>query len=204
MFKKDDKNIRFVAFEGFSKLLLNNSYLPRKAIILSKLLIEYFLLSSNETKVESALKLQSMLCHFFELYFEKYEKAQLLEIMIPTFKYLINNGSINIDLKKAASYIHFIISETIDLPMLIMNSILDEIFLQKNFDNYNLIIKWILVFVEFNVHQFNIDQEKCDLNDAGSSVGLLSNITKKIDNLFVSLFFFNFWSFSLYKKRNII
>ncbi len=127
-----------------------------------------------------------MLSHFFELYFEKYEKEQICEIFIPTFKYLINNRSVNIDLKKAASFIYYLVSDSIDLPMVIMNSILDEIFLEGNYDNYYMILKWIVIFVEFNVHQINIDLDKTNVYDANSSVGLLVKIINKINKLFVS------------------
>jgi hypothetical protein len=125
-----------------------------------------------------------MLSYFFESYFKKYAKSNILDIAIPTFKYLINKRQV--DFKKSASFIYYLISDTIDLPMIIINSILDEIILKENFDNYNLISKWIIILLEFNVHQFNLDQEKITISDSNSSVGLLIIITDKIKKIFVS------------------
>jgi hypothetical protein len=130
-------------------------------------------------------KLKGFFCLFFEHYFKSNNNrvAEIVEVFIPAFKYMINNKDLRANIKDAANYVYFVICDSVELPQLIMNLILEEIF--KNINNYIIILKWVTVLIEFNIKLKNIDINDNDFYDSESAVSNIVKIKNRITELIV-------------------
>jgi hypothetical protein len=180
-----DKNVRFIAFEGFAKLLLNKCWIPNSHVIFSKLIITYIsevepetTSQKQQTQQEDHIQLKPCLSTFFRVYIEQ-NKEKLDDLVqfsfMPTLKYAVNKNSSGFNKRKISDFIYYLTFNTKrGIRQLLMTKILEEIY--KDLNEFKLINRWIEVLLEFNVHQLDIDQD--NLKELDSLNKIVSQMTQ--------------------------
>ncbi len=162
-----------MAYEGFAKLLLNNPSVPKKKILLLKLLLAYFRRSGQPN---SQAKLKACLCTFFD----NYTSPELSQLAVPLLKIGMHEPNWNMSLRSIAKFFYFHSKKTANQRQLIMCEILDEI--NADINNYSVNTKWIELLLEFNVQQSDVD-----CGNSRYSVEVLSELHTKVERLLVCL-----------------
>ena len=202
--------IRFIAYEGFAKLLLNKCWLPNKHMYLSKLIVHYIteekiMADSTETNTtdEDQLinnRLKACLGLFFEKFIQT-NKENLDELIVrsfmPTLKYAVNKNASHLSKKKLSDFFYYLTYNTQGKRQLMITKVLDEVFL--NFEDFKLVNRWIEVLVELNIHQLDIDEE--DEKELSTLTKIANQLLKITVNNPIFFVFFLFvikcliWSF---------
>lgn len=184
-FEKGMSDIKFIAYEGFSKLLVNKANIPNKPMILLKLLTRYFCETDDEMsdeELEFDAKLKSLLCTFFEAYTSVDEEnlTDLSQLALPMLRISIEEPQLKMRVRKVAKFFYFYSYGTHNKRQAIINSILNQV--RINYNDYKRAVKWIEIMLEFNVHQSDINSDRVKF-----SVALLNEILDKLDGLIVSV-----------------
>ena len=191
---QNESEVRFLTYEGYAKLLLNNATIPNKAFVLFKLVVAY---NRNESPEPTDAKkqpyfdhkLKSCLGTFFRQFTATSTKnsEQLSQVALPMFKSIFDNNKLNVSLKKLANFFYFFSSNVRGKRPLIVHSILSEI--MDNLRFFNSVQRWTDILVEFNLHPSDVD------DDSNNSRPLLKNICEKMTKLFVrkKIFILNYF-----------
>jgi hypothetical protein len=142
-----NNEIRFIAHEGFAKLLLNK--VISNNVILSKLLIAYVTVG-DENK-----KLKSCLYSFFGLY-AKMDVTNLCRIVFPTIQGYLTQYPNKIEVAKSiSSLIYFLTGGVKNVRQRIIHLIVKE--MSNKINDYSAQQRWIEILLEFKIHYNNIE-----------------------------------------------
>ena len=176
--------MRFIAFEGFAKLLLKRSI--QKDDILLKIFLTY--LTGDQEKQQSKpatdqKELKSCLRTFLSFYFRKYP-SQLVKTVDKFIKYSLEK---KISLKACASYASFMTSvlEKPQLKYSIINLILDMAI--PNIDDFRVVQRLTIALLEFRVYDSEVDEaDSLSTEDSKNFYLQLNEMAKKLQKLTVS------------------
>ena len=175
--------MRFIAFEGFAKLLLNKSI--QNDDVLFKIFLTY-LTSDQEKQSKQApdhKELKSCLRTFLYFYFRKYP-SQLVKTVDKFIKYGLEK---KIGLKACASYASFMLSvlEKPQLKYSIINMILDTTI--PNIGDFRVTQRLTIALLEFRVYDSEIDEaDSYSVQDSKYFFQLLNEMATKLQKLTVS------------------